>query len=58
MLGGSKKGEFKLEDFPNNIINTERLPGIERHNVEYDERADKNGFPRQKAVIWEGSSAV
>jgi len=38
MSDGSKKGELTLEDFPNNVVNTDQFPEIEVHTVVYDNR--------------------
>lgn len=36
MSEGSKKGELKIEDFPNNEINPDNLPEIELHTIVYE----------------------
>jgi len=36
MSQGSKNADLKIEDFPNNVIDSENLPEIELHTIVYD----------------------
>lgn len=62
MSEGSKEADIKLDDFPNNLIDSDNLPEIELHTIVFDNRVGAHWleetsdgeFLVKERWIWEG----